>query len=223
MLSIAKSRFTLALQAVFLTLNAVSVFCAVVYNASTPDLYPNNAHHKIGWILTWTICCHVLVSFAGRLVDMFKARNPTRNRVSQESAPLARINSWDEQHFAVSRDSNDSGHGTEPNTASLRSTSVSSLCDNDGDPSRAYKEYSEEDDGFASYRITQPSANTKFAAALSRLGSSTAWKYVKSAYCVLDRFILPFAFVAFVTGIATYGRFFVSEVTSPLLSYTRKG
>ncbi|KAI5289930.1 hypothetical protein KEM54_002853, partial [Ascosphaera aggregata] len=54
MLSIAKSKHTLPVQFIFLVFNAFGVLLSVIYNASTPDLYENNAHHKMGWIATWT-------------------------------------------------------------------------------------------------------------------------------------------------------------------------
>ncbi|RAL61993.1 hypothetical protein DID88_002482 [Monilinia fructigena] len=46
MLSISRSRLSLPTQFVFLALNGGGLFCSVIYNAATPDLYPNNAHHK---------------------------------------------------------------------------------------------------------------------------------------------------------------------------------
>ncbi|KAG7106629.1 putative membrane protein C3B8.06 like [Verticillium longisporum] len=53
MLSLARSRYTLASQSVFLAINALGVLVGTIYNAATPDLYPNNAHHKAGWAFTW--------------------------------------------------------------------------------------------------------------------------------------------------------------------------
>jgi len=47
MLSIARSRYTLVVQLAFLAVNALGVILVTIYNASTPDFYPNNAHHKL--------------------------------------------------------------------------------------------------------------------------------------------------------------------------------
>lgn len=52
MLSLARSRYRLTAQLVFLAVNGGGVLLGTVYNANTPDLYPNNAHHKLGWIVT---------------------------------------------------------------------------------------------------------------------------------------------------------------------------
>ncbi|KAG9848165.1 hypothetical protein KCU98_g5561, partial [Aureobasidium melanogenum] len=52
MLSLADSRSKLLAQFVFLSMNALGVALAISYNALTPDLYPNNAHRKIGWVIT---------------------------------------------------------------------------------------------------------------------------------------------------------------------------
>lgn len=52
MLSIARSRLVLPSQLAFLAINALALVLGVIYNHQTPDLYSNNAHSKIGWIIT---------------------------------------------------------------------------------------------------------------------------------------------------------------------------
>ena len=52
MLSIARSRYHLPAQVIFHILNGLGMFTGFVYNHSTPDLYKNNAHHPIGWVVT---------------------------------------------------------------------------------------------------------------------------------------------------------------------------
>jgi len=45
---LARSRYTPAVQLAFLAMNAYGVPFSTIYNANTPDLYPKNAHHKLG-------------------------------------------------------------------------------------------------------------------------------------------------------------------------------
>ena len=54
-ISIARSRYTSLSHFIFLVLNTLGLFFGVMYNASTPDLYANDAHQKIGWLATWLI------------------------------------------------------------------------------------------------------------------------------------------------------------------------
>ena len=68
MLSLARSRYRLTAQLVFLAVNGGGVLLGTIYNASTPDLYPNNAHHKLGWIVTWTVCAQVVVGLLSSVV-----------------------------------------------------------------------------------------------------------------------------------------------------------
>lgn len=78
MFSIARSRYTLPTQFVFLATNAIGVVVGAVYNAKTPDLYPNNAHHKLGWLVTWVACAQVLVGLVGRVAGVMDGRTTGR-------------------------------------------------------------------------------------------------------------------------------------------------
>lgn len=62
MLSIAHSRYTIPVQFVFLIINAIALPFGIIYNTSTPDLYENNTHLKVGWIATWVMCAQVVIS-----------------------------------------------------------------------------------------------------------------------------------------------------------------
>ena len=124
LLSIARSRFALIVQFIFLAVNAVGILLATIYNASTPDLYPNNAHHKLGWVVTWIVVAQlvmgVITIYTGR-----QERKPKYLPVSSEA--MAEHHRWQGlRSLQASRFSNDSGQGTERNTESLRSQSISS-------------------------------------------------------------------------------------------------
>ena len=214
MLSIVRSRYTLLTQFVFMLMNAISLVCAVFYNANTPDLYPNNAHHKIGWIVTWVISAHTFVSLIGRLSDIYKGQGQNKSPESRAFLPFSRRVSWHRDYFSANRDSNDSGQGTERNTASLRSSSASSMHEEGGESEDRHKEYDEpaEAADFETLSLSESDPASRFSKTILGLVSSTIWKYVHVGYCIVDRILLPFAFIAFATGIITFGRFFVCDL-----------
>lgn len=137
MFSIARSRHTFASQLIFGAVNGAGLVLGAVYNDGTPDLYPGNAHHGLGWAVTAVACAQAAVGVLARLAGAFgerKARTAAHGRptpVSTEAmaahqqwpAPFARANN---KNSPYRRFSHDSGQGTEPNTESLRSPTFSS-------------------------------------------------------------------------------------------------
>lgn len=213
MLSLAGSKYTPVSQLVFLSLNGIGVLVATIYNAATPDLYPNNAHHKIGWIITWVVSSHVVFGLTKYVVGLLGNLRRRNNRETGTSTPahrpLMRNHRW----------STDSGQGTEPNSPdSSRNGSVSSysgledVTQKEGDDIAA-----QDEDSDRGGRVVRRISQTAFSRTLSGLTSYRVWRYTNFSYTVVDRIILPFGFIAFTTGIVTYGRLFVrnsmSEVT----------
>lgn len=226
MLSIARSRYTLALQFVFLAANALGVLLGTIYNNSTPDLYPNNAHHKLGWLVTWVVLAQVLIGLLGRLAGALKNESrETANKSEYQSfipvstAAMAEHHRINESRFTHEyRLSNDSGQGTEPCTESLRSHSRSSSNEVSPRISDAHrKEYIEGDDDLEDgLPMPMPSSrngnksNSIFVKVAGKI-SSRIWTILLSVYNFIDRVILLLGFVALCLGIITYGRFFVSD------------
>ncbi|KAL8405138.1 hypothetical protein RB594_009868 [Gaeumannomyces avenae] len=70
MFSIARSRHTLVVQLIFAAVNGAGLVLGTVYNDGTPDLYPGNAHHGLGWALTAALCAQVAVGVLGRLAGV---------------------------------------------------------------------------------------------------------------------------------------------------------
>ncbi|GJN69816.1 hypothetical protein PLICBS_003868 [Purpureocillium lilacinum] len=221
MLSLAKSRYTIASQLLFSIINAVGIVFSVIYNANTPDLYPNNAHHKIGWIVTSVVSAQVFVGLVGRLAGAVTIRHAWK---SPESLAFMRLSTelTDDEY----RMSNDSRQGTEPNTESLRSNSLSSL-DGVGDdehdlPLHARRKEYPHDNELAD-SSPSPGATSWAATRATRVMSSSAWRYFDFAYRIVDRIILPFGFIALTTGIITFGRFFEGAGVFSGLAHWIKG
>ncbi len=208
MLSIARSRYTLPMQFLFLSVNAIGLLLATVYNASTPDLYPNNAHHKLGWLLTWVVSAQVMMgliyAYAGRKNDGFIP-------VSTEAmAEHQRIHNLEDARPNLYRFSNDSGQGTEPNTESLRSESISSQSSDHQLPD-ARREHEEEDDQEEKQGLMNGTKVDKFLSSkIPGMLLSRVLKVLRFFYNAVDCIILILGFVALTTGGVTYGGFFVS-------------
>ena len=240
MLSIARSRYTLPSQLVFLAANAGGVFFSTIYNANTPDLYPNNAHHKVGWIATWVVSAQVVIGLLARLAGAFKRSGSNINGMSSSerrafipvsTAALAEHSSMQQRrihhgHGGHYRLSNDSGQGTEPNTESLRSNSVSTLGDGESSHQKEscdesnqsnnnhYDDFDDEDLEDARLPASRLGDRGRLAALASIVAnkiSSRAWNVLLFAYNFVDRTILILGFIAFALGVITYGRFFVSH------------
>jgi hypothetical protein len=190
------------------------VLLGVIYNASTPDLYPNNAHHKLGWIVTFVVGAQVVVGLLARVAGVLRRKNSSAEE-RQGFVPVStEAVAEHESRFELSpyrRFSDDSGHGTEPGSASLRSHSPSS-------PTRlAHKELGlgdddeSDDDSEANVPIFSKStrAHSVVAKVAGRI-SDRFWKVLLLAYAFVDRAILPLGFIAICTGVVAFGRFFVS-------------
>lgn len=213
MFSISRSRYRLPVQVLFLVTNAIGVLLVTIYNASTPDLYPDNAHHKIGWILTWVMGAQVFMG----VISAYKERNggvPNEERVAfipistQVMAEHQRLQNLGLE--AAHRFSNDSGQGTEPNTESLRSQSISSQ-GSDLQLSDALQHHEEEEELKRQTGWLRDSKLDRFLSRkVPRLLTSKVLRVVQFAYNVVDRIIFLFGFVGMTTGFITYGGFFVS-------------
>jgi len=222
MLSLARSRYTLAAQFAFAAVNGAGLLLGTVYNASTPDLYPNNAHHKLGWIVTWVVGTQAVIGLLARVAGVFSRKSGLAGRAHERQSfiPVS-SEAMAEHESRFSKDyrfSNDSGQGTEPHTESLRSHSSSSGTDSPPIPlrevplDREYEAPHDDDEGFETH-IPKTLGSGAAGSALQKVAgmiSSKVWRGFMLAYNVVDRTILILGFVAICTGVITFGRFFVS-------------
>ncbi|CZR57527.1 related to YTP1 [Phialocephala subalpina] len=216
MISIARSRYTLPVQFLFLITNGIGVFLITIYNASTPDLYPNNAHHKLGWILTWIISAQVVLG----IISAYTNRNDDHGFMPISTEAMAEHQRrHDLRRAETYRFSNDSGQGTEPNTESLRSQSISSTHSDLPDTHKHEDEEEEEEKG-----LMHGSKVDKFLKSrIPGLLSSRVLKAFRFAYNAVDRLILILGFVGFTTGIISYGGFFMGPKVFSGLAHWIKG
>ncbi|KAJ5621702.1 hypothetical protein N7528_006485 [Penicillium herquei] len=209
MLSIARSRLALPSQFLFLILNALGLLLGIIYNNQTPDLYKNNAHHKIGWIITWVITAQVVLS----LIFAYGGRGSSKTKSeSYEHAAFLPVSTDEDQHTFPSgpmhgyRWSRDSGQGTEPGS-SLHSPGSPCDCPED------YGGFEKPEEPEDTLPAQSPSRGwfhnnivSKFLSnRVPGMVSSRVLRVFNSIYNVIDRIILPFGFVAIVTGAVAYG------------------
>lgn len=212
-LSVARSRLALPSQFLFLLVNAFGLLLGIIYNSQTPDLYENNAHHKIGWIATWVISVQVVLS----LIFAYAGRGESKSTraASYERAAFLPVSTdeheHEHQHVYPSgpmhgyRWSRDSGQGTEP-------------CSSIHSPGSPSCESPEEYDGFEKPEDVLPSQpgpsrgwfhSTFVDRFLSNrvpgMVSNRVLRIFNVVYNVIDRIILPFGFIAIATGGVTYG------------------
>jgi hypothetical protein len=207
LLSISRSRYSLLVQFVFLAVNGAGVLLVTLYNASTPDLYPNNAHHKLGWVLTWVMSAQVVI---GVISAYTKRKDDRGSFVSVSTENIERHQALNQAQ--IYRFSNDSGHGTEPNTESLRSQSISSNSSDDQLPD-VRREHEEEDQDEKHGLMHGSKVDRFLSRKIPGLLSSRVLKVFGFFYNVVDRVILILGFVALTTGIVTYGGLFVSQLS----------
>jgi hypothetical protein len=212
MFSVAGSRYTFPTQALFFILNAIGVFLSVVYDAKTPDLYENNAHHKIGWIFTWVLSAWILMGLA----NLYARRSGSR-RNSGQKISVANMTRYQrlqsEQEPENVRWSGDSGQGTERNSYSLfgsGSPGTDTEAHHFDETLPAYQNI----DGDEELEKRGFLRNTRIDRFLSRnmhrIAFSKAFKISRVLDTIIERVIIMMGWIALMTGFVTFGGIFVS-------------
>src|SRR5215471_305231 len=126
MFSVARFRLALPTQFLFLIVNTLGLLLGIVYNSQTPNLYANNAHHKIGWISTWVVIAQAIMG----LLFVYSGRDRDKQGSSYERATFLPVpthvtgethQSHPDNAVHEYRWSGDSGQGTERTSSSLHS------------------------------------------------------------------------------------------------------
>ncbi|KAI5863582.1 hypothetical protein GGS23DRAFT_620347 [Durotheca rogersii] len=237
MFSIAKSRYTLATQFVFLVTNALGLLLGMTYNANTPDLYPNNAHHKLGWIVTFVVSAQVVVSLIGRVAGVMskKAAQGHLKEEEEEQAFIPVSTAAMAEHQRLSnalysspyRHSNDSGQGTEPHTESLRSNSISTAIGQESPIELGTRrtQYEDDDDAlhFKSARMLSSNRASSLITKVASKISNRVWGVLLFGYNFVDRTILILGYITLCTGLIAFARFFEGHGIFSGLAHWIKG
>lgn len=215
MLSLARHRRTLVVQLLFLSVNGLGLLLGLIYNGKVPNLYENNLHHTMGWIVS-------LVVFVQCVLGIMKSYTRDKrigNFSSEEQAAFipspanvterlqATQTSTSSERY---RYSHDSGHGTEPSSSRSHSISSPSSCQdqpqmlNNPCDMNMTIDYDE--------KVTMPHSllNNRILYRLSALLPNRVAAIMSFTYDVIDRLILFLGFILVISGAATYGGVFVS-------------
>lgn len=214
MLSIARSRLVLPSQLAFLAINALALVLGVIYNHQTPDLYSNNAHSKIGWIITWIASAWVLMCLVQLHINRSESETLAAGTPTMNATNMARYQRVpEEQPPAPSRWSEDSGQGTERNSESLQGHSRSSSVESEdlqfASPVRAYSQEGDFDNlgdesekrGFLAGSVVDRFMSQNVARFIGR----RTQRIIQILAVVIERTILLQGFFAISSGTVAYG------------------
>ncbi|KAF2008001.1 hypothetical protein P154DRAFT_13831 [Amniculicola lignicola CBS 123094] len=213
MLSIARSRFCLPAQFTFLIVNALALLPGFIYNQSTPELYENNAHSKMGWVFTWVASAWVFMALVEMYVGRRKHSTEHESEHPMTAANMAQYQRVQDTEVACPpRWSNDSGQGTERNSASVgshsRSPSVESEDQQFINPARRFTADEEDhlnDNAEKRGFLGNKSVDNFFSRNVARFAAGRPLKIMRILYIVIERTILIQGFAAFMSGTVVYG------------------
>ena len=234
MFSVARSRIALPVQFLFLALNGFGVLFGTVYNINTPDLYENNAHHKVGWVATWVMTAQVIMSL---LFTYSRRGKPSASPAGEHATflPMSveNIAQHNMQPYTDHRWSGDSGQGTERSSTAFNSREASPIGPHRRDTLDDFEKPepsqpdSEDGDDDRDLQHTQPrfswlsnklriNFSAKYLSA--QFPSSLSPKILRVAevlYETVDRTILILGFITLLSGGVTYAGIFVSLYLGP--------
>lgn len=223
MLTISRSIFRLPVQFSFLVLNSIGVFCSIIYNSNTPYLYPGNAHHSLGWVVTWIVGVQMLLA----LLNAYTATEDQEKGNGEEYRPLNtevirgrnELGAGDKHYVKPEhRYYDDSGQGS-----SLQSSSFSSLNHvQDDEPLYNVELRTPSQPAAFKSKYLPGSLWIKFDKVNSTLSGRTL-RILGTFESVITRTILPLGYSAFLAGIATYGGLFRGQEIFSGLAHWIKG
>ena len=221
-LAIAGSRYHFPTQLLFLIIHGFGVFFSILYNSATPDLYPNNSHHKLGWAIVWILAVQCILGVLGRTIRFARCTG-TLGGTKEETSGFIPVPAQDledhhhHHHHKFQRYSTDSGQGSDEYHS--RSPSTSSL------ESHRYGNFESVDlplvEGNANEKVTlleRLTSTSRLESLLSRcLPSLLRFRVLRisdALYSLIARFLIVLGFVQISLGVVTASGMFVSILSS---------
>ena len=223
MLSVARYRFAIVIQLAFLGLHSVGLLLGTIYRSKTPDLYKNNSHAKVGWIVTWLVVAQCVIGLMKVTISL-----GSRETVQEEQTaylPIFDDALMQQEQVQAYRYSNDSGHFTA--SESSCSQSISSLPDrNDQDQHGKLREYEDarvEADCTEKHGLLGNVKLRRFASHVSARLSTRTISVLDAVNNTIDCTSLPIGFVAVLSGAVVYGGVFRGDAVFNGLAHSIKG
>ncbi|KAL9126404.1 MAG: hypothetical protein Q9217_004532 [Psora testacea] len=231
MLSIAQSRLALVVQLSFLAIHSIALSLGTIYTYNTPQLYENNSHNKVGWIVTWVVVAQCVTG----IIKLAASITQGEDTVTEEQVAFLPMTTQAlEQHRQAQQDapdpyrySRDSGHFTASEPS--RSQSVSSTATFTQEEQQKPYEYDADHDDDIDQHYSKKRGllgNPKverLASSFTAMLSKRTMRGINTVHNVIDRTILLMGFVAFVTGAAVYGGVFRGNSIFNGLAHIIKG
>ncbi|KAF3934270.1 hypothetical protein ABW19_dt0201896 [Dactylella cylindrospora] len=197
MFAVAKSKLHIPVQFVFLVVNGFAIFLSVIYNAQTPDLYPANAHHRMGWVAVAILTAQTVV---GVIFSVAKSGDGPASKEEgsslmnttqyQRMDPRQRQSSWN----------SDSAHGgSDRSSSSLENTRAASI-----EADRPY--YADQEDEAEAKHFDEEGRFEKFARKyVPRFTIAQRWITAANVgYQISQRLLIIWTFMLMSTGFSTY-------------------
>ena len=230
-LSIARSRKTLAVQLLFLCTNSLGLLMGSIYSRKTPELYKGNVHDKLGWLVTCVVSSQCCLRVFGKLAGVLKKQSakdeqsiflPATSDTPMQYQDYQVTHSSDQYRY-----SNDSGHFTASNTS--RSQSISSSGGREEEEQhRKLCEY-ENTHRFDSLDETEKhsllgnAAAQRIASSITGILPHRVARGVEVVYDAIDYVNLLIGFFALGTGAVVYGGVFRGDKVFNGLAHSVKG
>ncbi|RPA98930.1 hypothetical protein L873DRAFT_1685795 [Choiromyces venosus 120613-1] len=231
-LAVAGSRYHFPTQVLFLITHGFGAFLSILYNSATPDLYPNNSHHKLGWAIIWILTAQCILGIIGRTVRSSR-RTGNLGGTKEETAgfiPVPEQDPEDHHHHhhqhTFQRHSTDSGQGSDEYHS--RSPSTSSL------ENHRYGNFEGVDlpvvEGHVNEKVTLMERLTSTSRLesflLRRLPSLLRLRVLRisdALYSLIARFLIVLGFVQISLGIVTASGIFMENRVFNGLAHFIKG
>ena len=228
MLSVARSKLAPVVQLAFLGFHSFGLLLGTIYGGKTPDLYENNVHSKIGWIVTFVVVVQCVIG----LIKLATSIGKPQHASTEEQNPFlpmsmeALAEQKATQYQDAYRSSQDSGHFTA--SESSRSQSISSMQEQNEEEERKLNEHNDDfRDAEADHTENQGLlGNAKVQRAATRITavlSKRAMRVLNSMYDATDCISLLLGFAAIVSGAVVYGGVFRGNNVFNGLAHTIKG
>lgn len=213
MLSVARSRLALPAQLFFSGFHSIGLLLGTVYGSKTPDLYENNAHNKLGWIVTWIVVAQCVIGLAKLAVSSKKRQHVDAEEqtaflpISTEALAQHHQATYSPDEYRYSRDS---GHFTASDAS--RSQSISSMQDHENEEQQKFLEYQNTHaDTDAEYMEKRVNTTTQRVASLiAAMMSLRTMRALNVVHNAIDCVSMPLGSAAIVSGAVVYGGVFVS-------------
>ncbi|KAF8475936.1 hypothetical protein BDZ91DRAFT_710619 [Kalaharituber pfeilii] len=214
-LGLSRSRLYYPSQVAFLGSNFLGLAASVIYNGRTPDLYPNNSHHKMGWVIMGLLTLHTLMGIFSFSINPV-AFEGSENR--SEYVPLYTIGEDDEQEAKEAlasprRNSGDSGLGAERLSSSEHSVEA-------GNQRQLHRE---EQLGSISRPLYAGQVGAFFQHYCPYMFNTTIMKVNAALFSIMLRLLPIIGFVLITTGVVVFTGIFVGPNVLNGLAHTIKG